>query len=343
MFLIEGKKEGENLTPITVLMSVFNNERWLKEVLNSVLEQTFENFEFIIINDGSTDNSLNILKDYEAIDSRISLFNKPNTGIADSLNLGIMNANGKWIARIDADDICEPDRLAKQYQLAESSKNAVLIGSFFREIDELSRQGKTFQCPTQDKKLKYNLIFGKSFIAHPSAFILTAAIREVGGYRSRVPSCDDHDLWLRLIPHGSFYCVPEPLVNYRRHNDQHSNVEQGKRQRIEHILTLVAFHLVKLGEQDPFSYSDDEFKEFYSWIENNLLASNYFNYLFFLRSLKQRLSELRISYFHISGIFIYIFTHPLHTIKLIKRYFLGIRFPVILAKRWRDHRYYISK
>ena len=95
---------------ITVLMSVFNGERWLAESLKSILNQTFTDFEFIIINDGSTDGTLKILEKYAKQDSRIKIYYKENSGLTDSLNFGVSKAKGKWIARIDADDIAHHER-----------------------------------------------------------------------------------------------------------------------------------------------------------------------------------------------------------------------------------------
>ena len=93
--------------PITVLMSVYNGERFLKDSISSVLNQSFTEFEFIIINDGSTDNSINIIREFSFIDKRIRIINKQNTGLTNSLNKGIEIANGKWIARVDDDDVCD--------------------------------------------------------------------------------------------------------------------------------------------------------------------------------------------------------------------------------------------
>ena len=105
-------KKSEPL--ITVLMAVYNGERWLHDSINSILDQTYTNFEFIIVNDGSTDNSPQIINKFAFNDRRITIYNKKNSGLTDSLNFGIQKAKGKWIARIDADDISSPGRLKKQ-------------------------------------------------------------------------------------------------------------------------------------------------------------------------------------------------------------------------------------
>src|SRR6056297_1507561 len=117
--------------PVTVLMSCYNGQKWIGNAIESVLNQTFKDFEFIIIDDGSTDSSVNIIKNYLDKDQRVRLIEKENTGLPDSLNVGVNNARGKWIARLDADDLCESQRLEKQLKVANSDDSLVLIGSAY--------------------------------------------------------------------------------------------------------------------------------------------------------------------------------------------------------------------
>ena len=131
--------------PITVLMSIYNGERFIRESISSVLNQTFKEFEFIIINDGSTDSSEHIIREFCVLDKRINLFNKQNSGLTKSLNLGLKMAKGEWIARIDYDDICEPERLEIQYCYAKANKSLVLIGSDFSIIDFNYRMKLNYQ------------------------------------------------------------------------------------------------------------------------------------------------------------------------------------------------------
>ena len=109
----------------SVLMSVYNGQRYLGAAIDSILAQTFQEFEFIIVDDGSTDNTESLIRAYS--DSRIRLISKPNTGLADSLNVGLEAAKGTWIARIDADDISEPQRLERQLQRIRASPELVLL------------------------------------------------------------------------------------------------------------------------------------------------------------------------------------------------------------------------
>ena len=136
------KKEKRLPPTISVLMAVYNGELWLKESIRSVLKQTFSNFEFIIINDGSEDSSVEIIESFIKKDTRILLFNKSNTGLADSLNYGMMQAKGKWVARIDADDICESNRLQEQLDFVKLNKDYVLVGSGLNIIDEKGKNPK---------------------------------------------------------------------------------------------------------------------------------------------------------------------------------------------------------
>ena len=152
-------KEKEYMPSITVLMAVYNGERWLAESIQSVLEQTFTNFEFIIVNDGSNDCSLQIINQFSKKDSRIRVYNKKNSGLADSLNYGIAEARGEWIARIDADDICSLERLQKQIECVRLNTDLVLVGSGLVIIDENGIIIKHFPKVSASKHLKEVLKF----------------------------------------------------------------------------------------------------------------------------------------------------------------------------------------
>ena len=117
---------------ISVVMSVYNGEKYLKRSIDSILNQTFKDFEFIIINDGSTDKSLEIIKSYD--DDRIVLIDQENKGLTKSLNIGIKTASGKYIARQDADDVSLPDRLKKQVDFLEVREDVVLLGCRAYEV-----------------------------------------------------------------------------------------------------------------------------------------------------------------------------------------------------------------
>ncbi|MHB8130909.1 MAG: glycosyltransferase family 2 protein, partial [Mobilitalea sp.] len=114
---------------VSVLMSCYNASRWLSEAVDSILRQTFENFEFILIDDGSTDNTWEIIQKYRAQDKRIIALLKKNTGLADSLNIGLNEAKGEWVARLDADDISLPERLFEQFKFVQKNNKVGLLGA----------------------------------------------------------------------------------------------------------------------------------------------------------------------------------------------------------------------
>jgi len=260
-------------------MSVYNGESWLEESIRSILAQTFTDFEFIIVNDGSTDKSISILHDLAAKDSRIRLFSKSNTGLTDSLNFGIERARGEWIARIDADDISFPERLEIQYKLAKSDPDIVLVGGGLTKIDMQGQEIKTYSYPISHVKLVNNLKKGSRFFAHSCAFIKTFSIREIGGYRMRLKRAQDLDLWLRLSQTGKIAAVDKTIIKLRVHPQQISHDEGGRRQKIDAFVARISFVLIKQKETDPVSAPELEFQKFRLWLVSKLESDGYFEYI----------------------------------------------------------------
>jgi glycosyltransferase involved in cell wall biosynthesis len=252
---------------ITVLMSCYNAEEWLDEAIDSVLSQTYKNFEFILVDDGSTDNTLHLIQKYEKIDSRIKVITKVNTGLSDSLNVGIAQAQGTWTARIDADDICEPTRLEKQVNFVKNRPQTVLLGTDFLEIDAKGAIIKSHRYPSENKALKSNLEKCLRFFPHSSAFYRTANVQAIGGYNKKYASVQDWDLWLRLSESGEIACLSEPLVRIRQHANQISHAGSGKVNTIEAQMTRISHFLRKFGATDPMTGDDIEWIRFRDWVE----------------------------------------------------------------------------
>lgn len=252
-------------------MSCYNASRWLGEAIESVLSQTFKDFEFIIVDDGSNDETLNILQMYAARDARIVIISKLNTGLGDSLNVGIRNARGEWIARLDADDICEPTRLEKQIQLAESNTPLVFIGTGLTIIDEHGARLAIHRYPTRHDALVRHLRQVRKFPPHSSAMYRTAAVRAIEGYRTRIRRAQDYDLWLRLSRIGKLACINEPLVRIRKHANQISHEDSGRRQKIDSRVALTSYFIRLSGAVvDPVSDDETHFYAFRDWIEKRL-------------------------------------------------------------------------
>lgn len=212
---------------ISVVMSVYNGENHLRDAIDSILAQTFKDFEFIIINDGSTDDTLKIIKSYK--DSRIILISRESRGLVTSLNEGIRIAKGKYIARQDADDISAVNRIASQYDYLESNRECAVIASTICQIDS---EGNLIGDWIEDiHNLDYSQIkeyMPKSnCIAHPSVMMRTALIKKYQ-YRD-IEAGEDYELWLRLLSDGmEIHKIPEKLVYYRVHQSSITQLSNRK-------------------------------------------------------------------------------------------------------------------
>ncbi len=215
----------ENGQPqISVVMSVFNGGKFLRPAIDGILSQTFTDFEFIIINDGSKDNSRQLIESYT--DPRIRLINQSNRGLVYSLNKGVKIARGRFIARQDADDISLPSRLEKELQLITTSERLGLVGSFFTYISEAeSEPSTTITSTTKDLDLKRSLLIVNPF-AHGSTLTRREAIIEAGGYRDNYGPTEDYDLWRRMMNNWEFAVVPESLYWYRINPNSISHQKQ---------------------------------------------------------------------------------------------------------------------
>lgn len=198
---------------ISVLMPVYNGEAFLKEAVDSVLQQDFENFELIVINDGSTDGTARILSAYT--DERIRVIHAPKQGIAAALNLGLSEARAELIARFDADDICEADRLSFQWRFMQQHPEVVAMSGAAEYIDESGQA--LFEHQPQwldDASIKSGLLQSCPFI-HAASCFRKPAVLAVGGYPLHAHSFEDHLLWIRLVRQGAYYNVRKKLIRVR--------------------------------------------------------------------------------------------------------------------------------
>lgn len=205
---------------ISVVMSVYNGEKFLAEAVDSVLNQTFTDFEFIIIDDGSTDQTAQILSDYATRDSRIRIISQENRGRAESLNRGIELARGDLIARMDADDVCLPHRLQDQLEYMNGRPKLGLLGSHVDLITPGSRNlGPWFALPTTDGDIRRGLADGCPLI-HPTVMMRRDVIMSAGGYRKLLLDADDYDMFLRVSELTQMANLPQALLLYRIHAGQ---------------------------------------------------------------------------------------------------------------------------
>lgn len=193
-------------------MPVYNGEIYIGDAINSILNQTYKNFEFIIIDDASTDRSREIIEEYSKNDNRIIFIkNENNLKIAKTLNKGIRLAKGKFIARMDADDISLPTRLERQIKYLEKHENVFLVGTGFVEIDEQSKEIKKYFTITNSLLLKIRL-GQKNPMCHPSIMFRNTGYT----YREDVPHCEDYELYLRMLSDGKVISnIWTRLLKYR--------------------------------------------------------------------------------------------------------------------------------
>lgn len=319
---------------ISVLLSCYNGARWIKEAINSVLSQTFEDFEFIIVDDGSTDSSAEIINRYAVQDARIIVIEKSNTGLADSLNVGIQHARGEWIARLDADDICELERLKKQLATARGNPSLVFIGSGLLEIDANGNAVKTYRYPSRHALLVQNLSTARKFPPHSSAFYRTDVVRSIGGYRPRIKRSQDRDLWLRLSEVGQLTAIDEPLVRIRKHSCQISHDESGRRQIIDSRVAIISYWLRRHGFSDPVAADNEVFEAFRSWVENRLDHEQLFEFIDYITHIKTNMAAIYKSPSALFAAMRHIVSKPGFLLKFLRVRLCGEMTPHKLSREW---------
>lgn len=208
-------------TPVvSVLMSVYNGEAYLKEAIECILDQSFSDFEFLITDDCSTDQSWNILQDYAARDERILLFrNETNLGLTKSLNRGLNLARGKYIARQDGDDIALGDRFQEQVTILEQQPQTVLVSCNLDLIDETGALLPHNIYRSCDPDLiPWYLLFLNYLGGHSQVMFRRDIVLELGGYREDYRYSQDYELWSRLSRVGQIVILPKVLQLQRMHN-----------------------------------------------------------------------------------------------------------------------------
>jgi len=203
---------------ISVLMPVYNAEKYIEAAVDSIIGQTFTDFEFIIINDGSTDGTLGLLERYAEKDPRIRLISRENKGLVASLNEGIALTTTPLIARMDADDISLSSRLAIQKAYMDNNPDVNCIGGISRVIDSQGRFLINTDTTFGSKKVEEMALSGRTPITHPTAMMRTDSLRLVGGYKEQNFPAEDLALWLELSEIGEINNIEDVLLEYRIHD-----------------------------------------------------------------------------------------------------------------------------
>lgn len=233
---------------VSVLISVHNGESYLHETLNSVLAQDFAKFEVVIVNDGSTDRTADILAEY-AVDQRFRIITQERRGLIYSLNLGLQLARAELIARLDADDIALPHRFTRQVEFMRAHPEVALLGSAIIVINKQGKELKKVVYPTGPGPAKLAMS-RLCAVSHPSVMMRRTLVLGVGGYRSAFLHAEDYDLWLRISEHHPIDNLTEPLIRYRKHDKNVSLIFHQQ----QSLSTVVARHCSKkriAGLPDP--------------------------------------------------------------------------------------------
>lgn len=198
---------------VSVIMSVYNGEKYLKEAIESILCQSYRNFEFIIVNDGSVDNTELIIKEYN--DDRIKLLNKANGGLAQSLNAGITISTSEYLVRMDADDVSFPERIEIQLKYMLNNPECVMTGSDGYFIDQNGNYLYTSDLPESDEEIGKVLKFTSPFF-HSSVMMKRSAVIKCGGYFEPVKQhVEDYILFNKIKQFGFLHNIKRPLIKYR--------------------------------------------------------------------------------------------------------------------------------
>ncbi|MCS3668067.1 glycosyltransferase involved in cell wall biosynthesis [Salinibacter ruber] len=244
---------------VSVLMAVYNGRPYLKEAVQSILDQTLGDFEFIIINDGSTDGTEGVLDRFVDRDDRVRLVHQENRGLIESLNRGLDMARGKYVARMDADDIAHPDRLQAQVRFLEANPDVGVLGTQVERIDDSGQTDGKWKFPTDPDQVAWRLLFG-TCLCHPSVMMRAALIQDLGGYAAWATHGEDYELWTRALLESRLANLPGTLLKYRRHEETVS--EQNREIQFETVgraASILHGHL--LGKR-----ADKEFTKFVVWM-----------------------------------------------------------------------------
>ena len=226
---------------VTVLMPIYNGTSYMREAIESVLAQTYTEFEFLIIDDASTDESVSVIESYK--DERIRLVkNESNIGQVRTLNKGLRLARGAYIARLDQDDSSLPIRLEKQVKVLETQPEVAVVGTWLHEIDQRGNPTDLWRGQINDlPEFLFAILRDRLFVYHPSVMFRRELVLELQGYDEEFKYCEDQDLWRRIALAGyEARVIREPLTRYRIHAGQQSN-QQSQIQSQNHIRSQERF------------------------------------------------------------------------------------------------------
>lgn len=256
---------------VSVLMPVFNAGKYLHEALESIRRQTFVDWEMIAVDDGSTDGSGEILGHHAKHDSRIRVVSRPNTGIVGALNDGLQECRGRYVARMDADDISLPQRLERQVAHMEHHPDCVALGSWVTFIDPQGWKLFRWEMPHTHKAIVQDLLGGgMSGLVHPVVMFRAGTLKEVGGYREEFQWVEDVELYTRLASLGHLAILREHLLLYRQHDKSVNRTNRSaerERRRMQAINDFRFLHGLEPLQACEVTGTDRDARMRRQWVE----------------------------------------------------------------------------
>ena len=228
---------------VSCILAAWNAEKYLVKAVESILNQTYTDFELILIDDGSLkDRTPQIVKDFGKKDSRVVAISRPNRRLTPTLNEGLGRAMGRYIARMDADDIAFPTRFEKQVAYLDAHPECVCVGSRVKLIDPYGSVIKTTDHATDHETIEAQLLRGIAWaVVHPAWIMRKDAVDKIGGYREQFVTSQDLDILLRLSEVGKLANLEEPLTGYRQHFESVANTKADEQWRVKGIIVGDAY------------------------------------------------------------------------------------------------------
>ena len=306
---------------ISVVMPVYNDGLFLNEAIESILSQTYSNFEFIIINDGSTDNSLDIIKSYK--DQRIIILqHNSNKGITKALNYGLANARSRFIARMDANDIALSHRFEKQIQYLKKEKEIGLVSCFFENINP---EGAHLQTINRDISPSNSQVytFFRNYISHSSVMIDRDIIKNIK--YDEDCAAEDFELWMKLSDKTEFYIIPDVMMKIRLengglHERNHRNIDLAHKKILKQILGQLGIDAN--NKEIKFHVNYHKCTQ-YKCLEGKIIL-DYFEKLF--------IGNQRFQVFREPAFSTFLFTNWFHVIKYLEKINIGFALKILSSK-----------
>jgi glycosyltransferase involved in cell wall biosynthesis len=243
--------EGARRPRVSVLLVVRDAARFVGEAVDSILAQTFGDFEFLVYDDGSTDDSCEVLERAAGRDLRVQLFREEARGLTAWLERGVGDACGELVARMDADDVAHPERFARQVAFLDRHPECLVVGSDALLVDPRRRPIRRLGVRTRHEEIEAELLRGRGdALLHPSVMMRRADVVAVGNYRTRYRVSQCLDLFLRLAERGRLANLPEPLLEYRQHLCKVSGERKGEQRRTQDAILREALTRRGLSPSD---------------------------------------------------------------------------------------------